>query len=253
LGIGHGKSTELNPPVVDGSVFFNLSPPPRIDFNTFGTFSQTGPGGFVQFTGSGMPGPFLEAEAKISQNFFGRASVILRYQMEILGPAESVPVSVQVSGGAAGSSVVGDPFAGFALKSFWSLSDVTLGLSPVFSEGIDTPQLSGIFNESFGHTVDLTLIANHVYLVEMVADASVAAGSSGTLGFATAFIDPLFSFGPDVGPEYSFHFSEGIGNSAVPEQGSPLVPGMAIVVLGLFHCVVSKNSVAGKWSHLGPS
>jgi hypothetical protein len=41
----------------------------------------------------------------------------------------------------------------------------------IFSEGIDTGQLSRIFNHNFGHTVNFTLSANRVYKGTMVADA----------------------------------------------------------------------------------
>jgi hypothetical protein len=41
------------------------------------------------------------------------------------------------------------------------------------------------------------------------------------VAFATAFVDPVFSFGPGVGSEYSLVFSEGFGNSApVPEPST---------------------------------
>jgi len=132
------------------------------------------------------------------------------------------------------------------MKSLWRLEDANLGLQLVFGEGIDTPALTGIFNESFGHTVELTLTANHIYRVTMIADAGAAAGSSGTLAFATAFIDPRFSFGPGVGQEYSFVLSEGVGNSAlVPEPSSfvLLISGM----LGLGHFRMRRMRSAREW------
>ena len=220
LGFGQATAATLDPANISGTAL-NIPPPARLDFNTFGTFPQTGPGGFLQFTASGTPGPFLSGEATISKNFTGRVSGILLYGIEILGPAGNVPVAVDVSGGASGSSVANDPFAAFAMKSLWSLEGPNLGPQGIFSEGIDTGQLSGIFNQNFGHTVNLTLSANHVYKVTMVADAFAAAGSSGTLAFASAFIDPRFSFGSGVGPEYSFLLSDGIGNSA-PIPGARL-------------------------------
>ena len=178
-GIAQANASTLSPAAISGTVFFNLSPPPRIDFTTFGTFTLPGPGGIVQSTATGMPGPILSGEASITQNFTGRASGILLYEMEILGPAGPVPVLIDVSGGASGSSVTNDLFAAFALKSFWSLEDVNLGLQSVFSEGINTGQLTGSFSQNFSHTVDLTLTAGHVYRVTMIADAFAAAGSSG--------------------------------------------------------------------------
>ena len=55
LGLGQATAATLDPANISGTVFFNISPPARLDFNTFGTFPQTGPGGFLQFTASGTP------------------------------------------------------------------------------------------------------------------------------------------------------------------------------------------------------
>jgi len=233
LGLGQATAAVLDPANVSGTVFFNISPPARIDFNNFGTFPLTGPQGSLQFTASGTPAPSLSGQATVTENFTGRVSGILIYAIEILGPAGDVPVSIDVSGGATGSSVINDLFAAFAMKSLWSLEDVSLGLQPVFSEGIDTGQLSGRFSQNFSHTVDLTLTANHVYRVTMIADAFAAAGS-GASASATTFIDPIFSFGAGVGPEYSFLLSEGIGNSApVPEPTT-----VALLIAGVLGLIL---------------
>jgi hypothetical protein len=222
----------LDPANISGSVFFNIPPPPRIDFNTFGTFPLSGPGGSLQFTASGTPAPSLSGQATVAQNFTGRVSGVLIYAIEILGPDGDVPVSIDVSGGATGSSLTNDPFAAFAMKSLWSLEDPSLS-QPVFSEGIDTGQLSGRFSQNFSHTVDLTLTANHVYRVTMIADAFAGAGS-GVSASATTFIDPVFSFGAGVGPEYSFLLSEGIGNSTpVPEPASFVLLIAGVLALSL--------------------
>jgi len=53
LGLGQATAATPDPANISGTVFFNIAPPARLDFNTFGTFSQTGPGGFLQFTASG--------------------------------------------------------------------------------------------------------------------------------------------------------------------------------------------------------
>jgi len=245
LGLGEATAAVLDPANISGSVFFNLSPPARIDFNTFGTFPLSGPGGSLQFTASGTPAPSLSGQASVAQGFTGRVSGILIYGIEILGPAGEVPVSIDVSGGATGSSITNDLFAAFAMKSLWSLEDVSLGLQPVFSEGIDTGQLSGRFERNFSHTVDLTLTANHVYRVTMIADAFAAAGS-GLSASATTFIDPIFSFGAGVGTGYSFLLSEGIGNSApVPEPTSfvLLIAGaLALSLVGMRHKLIIGSS-----------
>ena len=233
LGLGEVTAAVLDPANISGTVFFNIPPPPRIDFNSFGTFQQAGAAGSLQFTATGTPAPSLSGQATVSQGFTGRVSGILIYGIEILGPDADVPVSIDVSGGATGSSLTNDPFAAFAMKSLWSLEDATLGLQPVFSEGIDTGQLSGRFSDNFSHTVDLTLTANHVYRVTMVADAFAAAGS-GVSASATTFVVPVFSFGAGVGAEYSFLLSEGIGNSApVPEPASFVLLIAGVLALSL--------------------
>src|SRR6185436_20220405 len=121
LGLGQATAAVLDPANVSGTVFFNISPPARIDFNNFGTFPLTGPQGSLQFTASGTPAPSLSGQATVTENFTGRVSGILIYAIEILGPAGDVPVSIDVSGGATGSSVINDLFAAFAMKSLWSL------------------------------------------------------------------------------------------------------------------------------------
>jgi hypothetical protein len=82
------------------------------------------------------------------------------------------------------------------------------------------------------HSVDLTLTAGHIYRVTLTADAFARAVDSDSQTFATAFIDPVFTFGPGVGPEYAFHFSDGIGNSPVPLPGTlfVLTPALAGLV-----------------------
>lgn len=208
-------ATSLDALGVIGQVQFNRIPPAGLNVSTVGTFPLTGPGGFLQLSVSGEPSPFLSAEAHIAPGFSGDASGIVAYSMSIIGPEGEVPVSITVSGGASGSSSV-HPFTGFALKAQWRLEDVSLGLAKVFEEGINTPALQGIFSESFGHTLDFTLNAGHVYRVTMIADAFAGAVDSDSQTFATAFIDPVFSFGAGVGPEYSFAFSPGVGNTPVP-------------------------------------
>jgi len=234
LSIGHANADALSPALISGSVSFNFEPPAALSFSTFGTFAVSGPGGHVQATASGLPGPYLSGEETISKNFTGRAGGQLIYQIEVVGPPGAVEVLAQVEGGASGSSHPFDLFAGFDVIASWRLEDVTLGLAPVFSEGIDSGLLRGSFNETFGHTVDLTLTANHLYRVTMAANSFAAAGSSGTDAFGSAFIDPVFSFGPGVGPEYSLLISDGVGNSAAPEPASLLLSGGAIAALALF-------------------
>jgi|SRR6185503_2803339 len=99
---------------------------------------------------------------------------------------------------------------------------------------IRSGQLTGSFNQSFNHTIGLTLTTNHVFPVSMLADAAAAATDVGSHAAADAFVDPIFSFGTGVDSSlYSFNFSPGIGNShpvaGVPEPGT-----LAIFSSGLF-------------------
>jgi PEP-CTERM motif len=241
LGMGQGSQAALDPALVSGSVFFNFQPPAGINFGTFDTFSLPGPGGLAEFVASATPSPFLSGEVSVRDNWTGRASGTLIYNMQVVGPSGDVSVKVAVAGGASASSGTDVPFAGFAMKAQWRLEDVNLGLAEVFSEGINTPALQGSFNDSFNHSVELTLQGGHLYRVTMVADAFAGAGSSATPAFASAFIDPVFSFGPGVGSEYSFLFSAGIGNSApVPEPAT-----WALLATGVLALVLRRTRRAG--------
>jgi hypothetical protein len=227
-----GQAATLAPAAASGSVFFNFAPPQGVQFNTFGNFPLSGPGGFVQYSAGATPSPFMFGEVTVGPGFTGRASGQLIYQVQIIGPAAEVPVSIAVAGSAAGSSNTTDLFSGFAMKSLWRLADVSLGLQTVFSEGIESGTLQGSFSQSFNHNVELTLTANHIYLVTLTADA-FAGAASGPSAFASAFIDPVFSFAAGVGPEYSFQFSEGIGNAPVPEPSALVLLSVGLLALGL--------------------
>lgn len=233
LGLAPTTQAALDPALVGGSVFFNISPPAGINFTTFGTHPLTGPGGAVSFSALAQPGPLLSAEVSVNQGFTGRSSGTMLYSLQVLGSAGNVTVLADVYGGATGSSTTSDPFAGFAMKAQWRVEDVTLGLLPVFAEGINTPALQGSFNDSFGHTVELDLVAGHLYRVTLVADA-FAGAASGNGASATAYIDPAFRFGPGTGAGYSIVLSEGVGNVApVPEPSTIALALAGILVLGL--------------------
>lgn len=228
---GTAQADTLAPAGVAGTVSFNLQPPAGLNITGFGDFPLSGPGGLVQLSAAAMPSPFLRAQVDVGPNFTGRSSAQLIYQMQVVGPAQNVGVHVAVAGSASGSSNTTDLFSGFAMKAQWRLEDVTLGLAPVFSEGIDSGALQGSFNQSFGHVVDLTLVGSHIYRVTLVADA-FAAAVTGPSASASAYIDPVFSFAAGVGQEYSFQFSEGIGNAPVPEPSALLLLAAGLAVLG---------------------
>lgn len=225
--VGSAQGVPLSPPGVAGQVLFNTGV--GLQISTFGTFPLDQPTGSLQFTAAGTPSPFLSADATMVPFFFGSASGILVYQMEVVGPDADVPVSLTVAGGVSGSSELssGDDFAGFAMKATWQFESI--GGPPLFAtDGITTPALTGSFSQSFGGTYDFMLTANQAYKVTMV----VIAGARG--GSASAFVDPVFSFGPGVGEEYSFLFSDGIGNiplAPVPEPESGLLLGAGLLAM----------------------
>lgn len=225
LSLGSAQAAPLAPPAVAGQVLFS-NPPAGFQVTSFGTFPLSSPQGDLSFSALGTPAPLLAASATMVPFFFGSAGGTLVYQMEVLGTAGEVAVSVTAAGGVVGSSQMasGDDFAGFGMKALWRFE--TLGGAPVVAEeGISTPSLTGSFSQGFAQTHDLMLAANQVYRVTM----TVSAGARGAS--AQAFIDPFFSFGAGVGPEYTFQFSEGIGNAPVPEPGTGLLLAAGLLLL----------------------
>jgi hypothetical protein len=215
-----------------GDALFNLSPPDRLFLNDFGTVSLADARfGSVSATALGTPSPSIVASADLGPssigNIFGRADGVLTYFLEIIGPSGLVPVLIDVAGGVSASST---PGATFVVESRWDLLDPAS--VSVAGDDIRSGQLSGSFSQNFSRTVSLTLSANQVYSVFMLADAEAAPTLVGSRATADAFIDPIFSFGPEVDPlSYSFQFSDGIGNAiaTVPEPRT-----LALVSAGLF-------------------
>ena len=218
-----------------GDIFFNLGS--RLFPNDFGTTSLVDARfGSVSLSASGTPSPLLKADANIGPNLLpsisGRASWLLDYALEIIGPAGNVPVLIDVAGGASGVANTG---ASFAVESRWDLLDGGFSLA---DDDIRSGQLTGSFDQGFSRTVSLTLTANRIYDVFMLADAFSAAALDGSRADAHAFVDPVFSFGPGVDPPvYSFNSSSGIGNSpvvaAVPKPSSLALLGAGLLCFGL--------------------
>jgi len=249
----HGATAAVLPPdleptpaTVGADLAFNFTPPNPLHVRTFGFHDLSGPGGRLIVDSALFPSPFLFASVPtIIDNFFGRVAAVLDYEVVIIGPSGSVPVLAAVSGRVQGGAAVPpEGNGGFALTAVWSITTASTGVT-VFSEGIQTPELSGSFSDSFDHTVSIDLTANQRYRVRLIADAGINNGCP-FCGFGTAFarIDPVFSFAPGVGPEYSFVFSEGVGNS--PVDGTSPVPEpstFALMAAGLFTVRLFRNSL----------
>lgn len=237
LAMGPSAHAALDPALIAGQIFFNLQPPAGVNFSTFGTHSLPGPGGLVEFVAAPTPSPFLSGEVSVASNFTGRASGTLIYNMQVVGPAtpDPVPVLAAFAGAVSGSSGTDVFTAGFAMDARWSLADVNLGLLEVFKGGIDMQAaLQGGFSDSFNDVAALNLTAGHIYRVTMVVDVFAGASGSVSPASSSAFIDPVFSFGPGVGPGYSFVFSDGIGNAVpVPEPATWALLAAGVLALGL--------------------
>lgn len=214
---------------VSGTVIFNLGG--RQDLASFGSIGlDDARFGSVAFGASAAPAPSLTAEAQIGPNdlgvpLFGRGAGFMTYYIEILGPAAVVPVVVEATGSATASA---SPGGSFAVVSQWQLFDSGSFSTVLAGDEIRSGQLTGSFGQEFSHSIELTLATNHLYPVVLLADAAAAATDLVSKAFATAFIDPVFSFGAGIDPAvFSFVFSAGIGNElpAPPPTGSVPEPG----------------------------
>jgi hypothetical protein len=233
VNVSAAEASPLPPYSVVGDLLFNTSPPDRIFPNDFGSFSLNGGSGSVSLGAAGVPSPSLLAEATVESDLvpsiFGRADALLTYAMEIVGPSGLVPVVIDVSGFASGFSDAG---GSFAVETRWNLFDGSVALA---GDDIRSGQLSGSFSQGFNRTIDLMLASNQLYTVFMLADAAAAASIEGSQATARAFIDPIFSFGAGVDPQYAFAFSDGIGNTAptaVPEPGTLALTSTSLLVAG---------------------
>jgi hypothetical protein len=248
LFVAFPAAADVLPPYhLVGDIFFNLGP--RLFPNDFGTISLAEARfGSVSLSASGTPSPSLIADANIGPNLLssisGRASWLLDYALEIIGPVGNAPVLIDVAGGASGVANAG---ASFAVESRWDLLD---GDSSLAGDDIRSGQLTGSFGQGFSRTVSLTLATNRPYSVFLLADVFSAATLDGSRADAHAFVDPVFSFGPDVDPlVYSLTFSTGIGNApvsaAVPEPASFALFGAALLCLALLRRRSGQHEIAG--------
>src|ERR687887_610721 len=99
------QAAPLDPPTIIGDVSLNKGG--RQDLNTFGSIGVTGPGAAADLTVAGTPLPTITAAAQAGPSgdipgLFSRADAVMTYAFEILGPAASVPVVIDVAGLAQG-------------------------------------------------------------------------------------------------------------------------------------------------------
>ena len=190
------------------------------------------------------------------------------YYFEVLGPTSTVNVqvhasgSVQTSAGPTGNTNSGffsetaysafgvyltpgkqSPltFADALIDGFWA-GRGNVGQPPDIEFANNTANVSGSPDTGFSGTWtdndQISVSINTVYFVAI--DAQAAAGSNGGAISAEATLDPWFSIGAGVtNPgDYSFVFSDGIGNSpagaAVPEPASGLLLAIALGGLAMF-------------------
>jgi hypothetical protein len=242
--LGAASAQPLPPASAERSALFNLGA--RVDLAGFGTLPLSDPRFGAIFVGVAGD-PALSASSDIGPNttasVFGRGSALLSYQLMVVGPQGQVPVLLDVRGSAAGSATVG---ASIAVESFWSIFfDVN---NPLAGDDVRSGQIfGGGFEQSFGRTVELTLVANLPYTISMLADAQAAATDTGSRASASAFVDPVVSLGAGVDPAlYSLAFSAGILNTApVPEPASALALLLGLLLLGGRRSLLSRSGSAG--------
>lgn len=222
----------LPDPVASGQMVFNLGASRTIDI--FGTFNLPDARlGVLSITLDGQDTPLVQATADVGNNpllplMSGRSTADIRYLFQITGPQRSVDIVAEAAGfvqGAAGSG------ATFALRAGWQLVD-SFTSQVLAANQVKTPQMGGAFSGGFSDVVPLTLRIGVPYLVELTADVSGAATDAGSHVKGVAWADPHFRFADGVDPaEYSFEFSNGIGNG--PIAGVPEPDGQALMAAGL--------------------
>lgn len=234
LSTGTARAVPLPDVSSSSTVLFNLGA--RRDSIELGTLSLTDSRfGSVLASVGGTPSAAIIASAHIGPSstqpgLYGRGVGLLTFYFSVDGPAGTVPVQIGVAGRAQALASDG---ASFVVQSRWTLYSSPSLTTVLASDSIDSTQITGAFDQSFGRTVNLSLTANNVYALFMLADAEAAATNQGSRAAADAFVDPLFSLGPGVDPGlYSFSFSAGIGNSPVPEPSALALAVVALLSLG---------------------
>jgi hypothetical protein len=221
-----------------GSLMFNFLAPPPLDVFRPGEYRLLGTPGWMELHAGVVPSPYILAWiVGVEQSYFGRVVGTMHYDVMVVGPDGDVPIEIRVAGFGAG--FVNGFGSSLAYKTAWSFA----APGEFRSGGIERRPVTavGYLEESFRDTVGVTVPANRVLTLSLFAEVSVAAGSGRdgipVGGKGAAIIDPVFSFGPGVGPEYSFVFSEGVGNEpfalAPPFTAAPEPGTLALLATGL--------------------
>lgn len=243
-GFGRGSPAAVLPPGegptpanIVVSMAFNFLNPPPIEVVTFGEHQLSGPGGRLRVDSELFPSPYLHSSVvEIRDGWYARVAGTTTYEVVIVGPPGNVDVEIHAAGQVNGNAL--PPALGggsFVLQAQWFLENPFTG-AVIFAdpENIQTPQISDVFFDSFDHKVSVNLPANQRIRVKLIADAGIANGvTNGGIGSAYAFVDPVFSFGPSVGSEYSFVFSENVGNLPIPEPTTYALMAAGLLGLGL--------------------
>lgn len=233
LGPPRAEAAILPPYVVDGLAAFALAD--QQGASDFGPVSLDVAGrGSLSIDSSGTPSPSIRVETVLTGGINAKADEVVSYFFQIVGPPGSVevPVEVSASGHIEGFAPTGSQASALASWFLAPLSFSTILASDDLRKSLLGP---GSFVDAFSSTHDVTLMTNKIYQVGMEARSFGQLGFDGSTVGASAFIDPVFSFGPGVDTSvYSFEFSSGIGNtpitSAVPEPAS--LAAWALVVVG---------------------
>jgi hypothetical protein len=178
----------------------------------------------------------------------------LTYALEILGPSGDVPINIHAAGG---SSVAGQ-------GAFFQENQTIVQFQvydPVSGGGATTNELSSygydelpVFDsngDTFLNDGTYTMETNKIYDVQLTvyAELWIRGELGGGAGAFTAFVDPTFAIGPGVADpsQYSFVFSNGIGNSSgspVPEPSTWAMMLLGFAGLGLSGYRSARRKIA---------
>jgi hypothetical protein len=207
-------STVVPGPVNFGGSFIDINGGPNLSISAPGTENLANAVSQIQSIVSYMPSPSLQvfgSNTGISQ-VVGLLS--MSYQFEILGPDPSVLVFVNGSGSVGGTSTG----TGF----FGSLAASLIVQGP----GVSMEGSAGGVPGSFNLNSSSNFQTDTIYSVHMTAEGAATRTAS-----FFANVDPVFTIDPSLAnaDQYSFLFSDGVGNSpsAVPEPST-----WAMMILG---------------------